>query len=58
MQIRGIIRRFIRDEGGMEVVEYAVLAGLITLAAVATILTVGLLAHGKMVRIEEHLSGN
>ena len=58
MHIRSIIRRFFRDESGLELVEYAVIAGLIVLAAVATILTVGLLAHGKMVKLEEHFSSN
>ncbi len=56
MHIRATIRRFLTDERGLEIVEYAVIAGLITLAAVGTILTVGYLAHGKMVTIEETLS--
>ena len=56
MQIRGIIRRFIRDERGLETVEYAVIAGLITLAAVATITAVGLLTHEKFSMLEDHFS--
>ena len=56
MQIRSLIRRFIRDERGLEVVEYAVIAGLITLAAVATITAVGLLTHEKFSTLEAHFS--
>lgn len=56
MQIRGIIRRFLRDERGLEVVEYAVIAGLITLAAAATITAVGLLTHEKFSMLEDHFS--
>lgn len=33
----GFFKRFLRDEGGLETVEYAVVTGLISLAAIAAI---------------------
>jgi len=49
------MRRFVRDERGLETVEYAIIAALITLAAIATITSVGFLVNQKFVELEGHL---
>ena len=41
--IRKFIRKLVADERGLETVEYAIIAALITVAAIATITAVGVL---------------
>jgi Flp pilus assembly pilin Flp len=41
MKVRQTLLRLICDEGGGEVLEYALVAGLIVIAAIAAISTVG-----------------
>ncbi len=53
--MKNMIKRFITDESGLETVEYAVIAGLITVAAIATITSVGLLVRDKFAELETHL---
>ncbi|MHC4294241.1 MAG: Flp family type IVb pilin [Planctomycetota bacterium] len=50
------IARFISDERGLETVEYAVIAALITLAAIATITTVGALVNDKFTELATKLA--
>ena len=38
--MKNLIKRFVKDEAGLETVEYAIIAGLIV---VATIVTIGLI---------------
>jgi pilus assembly protein Flp/PilA len=40
-KLSNIMKSFVRDENGGEVLEYALIAGLIVVAAIATISTVG-----------------
>mgnify|MGYP001140057567 CR=1 FL=1 len=51
------IKRFISDEQGLETVEYAVIAALITLAAIATITSVGVLVEQKFSDLATKLGG-
>jgi pilus assembly protein Flp/PilA len=39
--MKGLVDRFLRDETGQDLIEYALLAGFISLAAVAAITTIG-----------------
>jgi pilus assembly protein Flp/PilA len=39
--MRKVLARFIRDDEGQDLIEYGLLAGIITTAAVASILTIG-----------------
>ncbi len=39
--MKDVMKRFFKDERGLETVEYAIIAGLITVAAIATITLVG-----------------
>jgi len=41
MKVLNLMKRFVRDERGMETVEWAVLAALVTAALVAAITTLG-----------------
>ena len=51
------IKRFVDDEHGADLIEYALLAGLISLAAVATLTTVGTSITGLFTKISNKLSG-
>jgi pilus assembly protein Flp/PilA len=51
------IVRFINDEGGADLIEYALLAGLISLAAVATLGIVGTSITGLFGKISTKLNG-
>jgi len=50
-----MLKKFVSDERGLETVEYAVIAGLITVAAIATITAVGVLVTGKFASLETAL---
>jgi pilus assembly protein Flp/PilA len=39
--MKALLKRFVKDEKGLETVEYAIIAALITLAAIVTIGLVG-----------------
>jgi pilus assembly protein Flp/PilA len=52
-----IIKQFINDDGGADLIEYALLAGLISLAAVAALGTVGTSITGLFNKISTKLDG-
>ena len=52
-----IIKRFMHADEGADLIEYALLAGLISLAAVATLTTVGTSITGLFGRIKTKLDG-
>lgn len=51
-----IIKRFVSDEKGLETVEYAIIAALITLAAIATITLVGIHVNDKFLELDSKLA--
>jgi pilus assembly protein Flp/PilA len=51
------ISQFVRDEQGADLIEYALLAGLISLAAVAALGTVGTSITGLFDKISTKLNG-
>jgi pilus assembly protein Flp/PilA len=51
------IKRFITDDQGADLIEYALLAGLISLAAVATLGIVGTSITGLFTKISTKLNG-
>ena len=51
-----MLKRFLKDESGLETVEYAVIAGLITLAAILTIGAVGVLVNSKFEALRVELA--
>jgi len=50
-----IIARFINDDRGADLIEYALLAGLISLAAAATLTTIGTDVNGILTKISDKL---
>jgi pilus assembly protein Flp/PilA len=50
-KMNAAIRNFIRDDSGADLIEYALLAGLVALAAVATLTTVGTNITGLYTKI-------
>lgn len=51
-----MIRQFVSDEKGLETVEYAIIAALITLAAIATITLVGVHVNAKFEELDAALT--
>jgi pilus assembly protein Flp/PilA len=51
------VTRFIKDDHGADLIEYALLAGLISLAAVATLGIVGTSITGLFTKISTKLDG-
>ena len=51
----GSITRFIKQDEGADLIEYALLAGLISLAAVATLTSVGTSITGLFTKISTKL---
>ncbi|MAP94168.1 MAG: Flp family type IVb pilin [Ponticaulis sp.] len=51
--MRDLLKRFRRDESGAEVIEYAILAGLIAIVIVAGVTAVGQSAGGKFEQLDE-----
>jgi Flp pilus assembly pilin Flp len=50
------LRRFVSDEQGLETVEYAIIAGLITAATIATIASIGLWVSARFDQLDTALS--
>ncbi|HYE62917.1 MAG TPA: hypothetical protein VD997_13050 [Phycisphaerales bacterium] len=42
-----ILNRFVKDERGLETIEYAIVAGLIVAGVVAIVAAIGTWVHGK-----------
>jgi pilus assembly protein Flp/PilA len=53
----GSITRFIKQDAGADLIEYALLAGLISLAAVGTLSAVGTSINGLFTKISGKLDG-
>jgi pilus assembly protein Flp/PilA len=52
MNAFGFIKKLVRDEQGGEVLEYALIAGLIVVAAIAAITSVGTKVLGKWTSVQ------
>ena len=50
-----ILRKLLRDEGGGEVLEYALIAGLIIVTAIAVIGTVGTKVLGRWTSLDSSM---
>ncbi len=55
--MKKVIKSFLADERGLETVEYAIIAALITLAAIATITAVGVLVNDKFEELRTAMGG-
>jgi Flp pilus assembly pilin Flp len=52
-----LIKSFIRDEKGLETVEYAIIAGLIVVGTIATVAWIGSWVLGQFIGLQNDLSG-
>ncbi|MHC4741906.1 MAG: Flp family type IVb pilin [Planctomycetota bacterium] len=52
------LKRFLRDEQGTETVEWAIIIGLIAVASIATIVSIGTWVSGKFTALDTSLAGN
>ena len=55
MKVTEIVKRFVRDEKGLETVEYAIIAGLIVVGTILTIASIGTYVKAKFVALETAL---
>ena len=56
MKVREIVKRFLTDEQGLETVEYAIIAALITVLAIVAIRSVGVAVANKFEELETNLT--
>lgn len=54
--MRSVVKKFLKDERGLETIEYAIIAGLIVVGSVATIVSIGNWVQNKFVALEEGLA--
>jgi pilus assembly protein Flp/PilA len=50
-RMKNLFNRFVREEQGQDLIEYALLAGLISLASVVAITTLGTAIQGKFTSV-------
>ena len=50
-----VVERFVSDESGLETVEYAIIAGIIVAASVASIIAIGVWVAAKFAALETAL---
>jgi len=55
MKVKSIFAKLVRDEQGGEVLEYALIAGLIVVAAIAAITSVGTKVLGRWTSVQNSL---
>ncbi len=53
-----LIQRFLREEKGLETVEYAIIAGLIVVGVIATVVSIGVWVSGKFTALQAGLAGH
>jgi Flp pilus assembly pilin Flp len=51
------IARFIREESGLETIEYSIIAGMIVVGTILTVGAIALLVSGKFAVLETTLKG-
>ncbi len=54
--MKGLLRRFVREEGGQDLIEYALLAGFISLVAVTAIKNVSSGVNGVYNNINDQVA--
>ena len=55
MKVKSILTKLVRDEQGGEVLEYALIAGLIVIAAIAAITSVGTKVLGRWTSVQNSM---
>ena len=54
-ELRNTLKRFCRDEKGLETVEYAIIVGLIVAGTIATISAIGTWVSGRFTGLQTDL---
>ena len=54
--MRDVMKRFFKDEKGLETVEYAIIAGLIVVGVIVTITSIGTYVAAKFTALETALA--
>ena len=55
--MKALVKKFLLAEDGLETVEYAIMAGLISVSAIAAIGGIGTWVAGKFAALDEALQG-
>ena len=50
-----LVRRFLREEDGLETVEYAIIAGLIVVGTITTVAAIGVWVNARFGELESGL---
>lgn len=53
--MQALLKRLVRDEQGQDLIEYALLAAFISLAALAVLVTLGPVIKGKFQEVQDAL---
>ncbi|MHC4387074.1 MAG: Flp family type IVb pilin [Planctomycetota bacterium] len=53
-----MLKRFFKDERGLETVEYAIIAGLIVVGTIATVVSIGAWVNTKFTALDTGLAGS
>jgi pilus assembly protein Flp/PilA len=56
--VRKVLGRFSRDEDGVTMLEYTILLGIITVAVIASVVTVGTWVGTKWTTLTTNISGH
>lgn len=56
MKVVEIAKRFVKDERGLETVEYAIIAGLIVVGTIVTIASIGTWVSAKFTALDNGLA--
>lgn len=56
-QLQRAIKRFVREEEGATLVEYGLLVGLLSVAAIASIILVGKFVNGAFDKVQSDMAG-
>ena len=55
--MKALVKKFVKDEKGLETVEYAIIAGLIVVGTIATIVSIGGWVNAKFNALNTGLAG-
>ena len=53
--MRTLVNRFVRDDQGQDLIEYAILIGLITVGVVAIVASIGTWVSGRFTQLNSEL---
>jgi len=54
--MKNLMKRFVRDDQGQDLIEYAILIGLITVGVVAIVATIGTWVNGQFSKLNSDLT--